>query len=189
MSFTKPSIVCFLLINAYAALFAAGCKSSPDEHQAITTDKLEPFECGTITRLHTYKGVFLASQPSPADFEQAKEGGVKTVINLRHASEQPDFNEQAFIEGLDLGYYHVPWKSPDELTDAKFQEVRRLLREADRPILMHCSSANRVGAMWLAYRVLDEGATKQQAIEEAKIVGLRSPNFQAKALDYIKRHN
>jgi uncharacterized protein (TIGR01244 family) len=187
MSFTKPTIVCFLLITAYAALFAAGCKSSPDEHQAITTDKLEPFECGTITRLHTYKGVFLASQPSAADFEQAKEGGVKTVINLRHASEQAEFDEQAFIEGLDLGYHNVPWKSPDELTDEKFDEVRTLLREADRPILMHCSSANRVGAMWLAYRVLDEGATEQQAIEEAKIVGLRSPNFQTKALDYIKR--
>lgn len=186
MKNTTAHIAIALLVFGSTALLTLGCKSS-NEHHAITTDQLEPFECGTITRLHTHKGVFLASQPSAADFEQAKQGGIVTVINLRHASEQPDFNEQAFIEGLGLTYHNVPWSSPEELTDAKFDEVRGLLGDADRPILMHCSSANRVGAMWLAYRVLDEGASQEQALAEARAIGLRSPNFQARAIEYINR--
>lgn len=187
MKLTTPHIIFFLLLTGFAALLNTGCKSTEKEHTAITTEKLEPFECGTITKLHTYKGVFLASQPSPADFEQAKQGGVKTVINLRNASEQKDFNEKAFIEGLDLTYHNAPFGSPDELTDTKFEEVRSLLREAERPILLHCSSANRVGAVWLAYRVLDEGATIDQATQEAQTVGLKLPVLKNKALDYIQR--
>lgn len=166
-----------------------GCTTeSQTHHTAITTDQLEPYQCGTVQRLHTYQGVFLASQPAAADFEQAKMGGVKTVINLRHAEENKDFDESQVVGDLGLNYFSVPWNGPDQLTDAKFDEVRELLRTAERPILLHCSSANRVGPMWLAYRALDGGATVEQATEEAKVVGMKSPDYEAKALDYVARH-
>jgi len=168
----------------------AGCASSPPDthHAAITTDQLEPYQCGTVQRLHTYKGVFLASQPAAADFEQAKLGGVKTVINLRHAEEIRDFDEAKVVTDLGLAYHNVPWNGPGELGDAQFDRVRELLRTAERPILLHCSSGNRVGPMWLAYRALDDGATVEQATREAKTVGMKSPDFEAKALDYVARH-
>ena len=83
-------------LTLFAGVFT-GCSTTetPEarEHRAITTERLEPYECGNITRLHTYGGVFLASQPQPEDFEQAKKGGVRTVINLRHENE---------IEGFDI---------------------------------------------------------------------------------------
>lgn len=162
-----------------------GCKTDSAEHKAITTSKLEPYECGEITRLHTYNGVFLASQPAAADFEQAKKGGVKTVINLRHASENKDFDEKAVVEGLGLTYIHIPWNGVDELTDQRLDEMRQALKTAERPILLHCASANRVGAGWLAYRVLDEGLSVDAAREEAKVVGLVSPAYEARTLEYI----
>lgn len=178
-------------VSVFAAILlaaiASGC-ASDEPHGAITTDQLEPYECGTVTRLHTYKGVFLASQPSPSDFEQAKKGGVKTVINLRHDSEIKDFDEQQVVSDLGLAYHHVPWNGADELTDAKFDQVRELLRTAERPILLHCSSANRVGAMWLAYRALDDGASVEKATAEAKTVGLKSPDYERIARDYVARH-
>lgn len=158
------------------------------EHKAITTEKLEPYECGDITRLHTYNGIFLASQPGVEDFEQAKAGGVQTVINLRTPEENKDFNEQEVIEGLGLKYHNVAVAGPDEMTDEKIDEVLGLLRDGERPILMHCASANRVGAMWLAYRVLDGGLTYDDALAEAKIVGLKSPVLEEKAKGYIERH-
>lgn len=44
----------FMLPLILAGCFALpGCKSDSAEHKAITTAKLEPFECGEITRLHT----------------------------------------------------------------------------------------------------------------------------------------
>ncbi|CAG0957433.1 hypothetical protein PHYC_00543 [Phycisphaerales bacterium] len=161
---------------------------APAAHTAITTDKLEPYECGTITRLHTLGGVFLASQPKPEDFAQAKKGGVKTVINLRHASEIKDFDEKQVVEAEGLAYIHLPWDGPAELTDAVFDQTREYLKTAARPILLHCSSANRVGAVWLPYRVLDGGLSWDAALAEAKTVGLKSPDYEAKAKDYIERH-
>jgi len=174
------------IVSALALI--AGCSTSSPEHKAIVTEQLEPYECGTITRLHTYGGIFLASQPQPSDFDQAKKGGVKTVINLRHADEQGDFNEAAFVNELGLAYHNVPWNGPDELTDEKFAQVESLLKTAERPILLHCSSANRVGAHWLVYRVIDGGLSIQDATAEAKVVGLKSPEYEKRAQAYAMDH-
>jgi len=184
MNTFRSVLVLPLIITASFTL--SGCKADSAEHTAITTSKLEPYECGEITRLHTYNGVFLASQPTVTDFEQAKKGGVKTVINLRHASEIKDFDEKAVVEGLGLTYISIPWNGVDELTDQRLDEMRQALKTAERPILLHCSSANRVGAAWLAYRVLDEGLGVEAAREEARVVGLVSPAYEARTLDYIQ---
>lgn len=157
----------------------------PAGHRAIVTDKLEPFECGSVERIHRRGGVFLASQPQPDDFRQAKKGGIKTVINLRLADEL-DWDEAKLMDQLGLEYHHVPFKAPETLTDEVFSKVRALLNtEAKRPILLHCSSSNRVGAIWLAHRVLDHGLAVQQAEKEAKIVGLKLPAYEERAKDYI----
>jgi uncharacterized protein (TIGR01244 family) len=169
---------------------AWGCASAAvdDAHRAITTETLEPYECGSITRLHTLGGVFLASQPAPEDFEQARKGGVVTVVNLRHASEQPEFAEDELVEGLGMTYVPLPFNGPDELSDPVFDTARELLNAAERPILMHCSSGNRVGAVWLPWRVLDGGLSVDAALAEAKVVGLKSPAYEELALDYVARH-
>jgi uncharacterized protein (TIGR01244 family) len=155
--------------------------------RVIATEKLEPYECGSMSKLHTLGGVFLASQPQPADFEEARKAGIKTVMNLRHPDEIKAFNEEAVVIGLGLHYVNPSWNGPEELTDETFEALRVLLKTAERPILLHCGSANRVGAVWLPYRVLDEGILYEQALQEAKTVGLTSPGYEAKAKDYINR--
>lgn len=180
MSTVRTMALMSLLLVALTA-----CGAS---HKAVTTEKLEPYTCGTVQRLHTYQGVFLASQPQPADFEQAKKGGIKSVINLRHPGEVKEFDEKALVTGLGMEYHNPAWDGAAELTDAKFDEVRNLLKTSPRPILFHCASANRVGAHWLTYRALDGGLSIEEAIAEAKVVGLKSPNYEAKAIDYVKRH-
>lgn len=135
------------------------------------------------------EGVFLASQPSEADFAQASMGGIRTVINLRHDFENQDMNEATVVQDLGLNYVHVPWNGPEELTDEVLDELRAQLNQAERPILMHCASANRVGAVWLAYRMLDGGLSAEEALAEAKTVGLKSPAYEAKALDYVERRS
>ncbi len=162
-----------------------GCAS----HTAITTDKLEPYECGTVTRLHTFGGIFLASQPKPDDFRQAQKGGIKTVINLRLPGEVTDFDEPALIAELGMTYYNVPFNGPDMLTDEVIDNTRALLNNDQiKPLLLHCSSANRVGAIWLAYRAIDHGLPYNQALAEAKTVGLKSPTYEQIVKRYIGRH-
>lgn len=178
----------------YSLLFAAVALTScglfgEKEHRAIVTDSLEPYECGSITRLHTYGGVFLASQPAPEDLRQAKDGGIHTVVNLRKPGEI-EWDEGAVVEDLGLEYHNIPFSGPEELTDEVFDRVREILNdETKRPVLLHCSSANRVGAIWLAHRVLDDGLVAEAAIEEARTVGLGSDAYEAKALDYVRRRS
>lgn len=181
------------LLLPFVALLGlvAACNSmgtTEPEHKAITTEQLEVYECGTITRLHTYEGLFLASQPKVEDFEQAKKGGVVTVINMRHESENTDFDEALVVHNLGLTYVNLPWNGPDELTDDVFDKAREMFNTVERPALVHCSSANRVGAVWIPYRVLEGGLSIEDAVAEAKVIGLKTPAYEPMAIDYIKRH-
>lgn len=181
------NVLLIALLAAAATSGPATAEDQPAEHKPpLAAEKLEPYECGSVTRLHTLGGVFLASQPAAEDFKMAQAGGIKTVINLRKPSET-DWNEQEFIKELGLDYHNVPFQTPDELTDEVFDEVRGLLaQDESKPILLHCSSANRVGAVWLAHRVLDGGLSYEDALAEAKTVGLKLPAYETKAKDYIE---
>ena len=121
--------------------------------------KLTPAKCGSVKQLHAFKDIYLAGQPSVADFREFKQRGVKAVLNLR-TKEELDFDEAKVLKELGLEYHHVPIASPDALTDDNFDKLRKLLNEKEqRPLLLHCASANRVGAVWLAFTVRPSSAT------------------------------
>ncbi len=173
------------LLLALSMTFA-GCGEVEVTH-TLALPTLAPAEIGAVKNAHALGNFWTSDQPSAADLEVAKQKGIRTVINLRHAAEQQDFDERAVVEKLGLRYTNLPWMKPEELTDEVFAEARRLLNTAERPILIHCSSANRVGAVWLPWRVLDGGLSVEDALAEAKTVGLKKPEFEQRALDYIKR--
>lgn len=158
----------------------SGCASS-------SPPSFEPAKLGATERVHSFDGIYLASQPAPDDLKAAKEAGVKTVLNLRK-KEEVDWDEKAVAEGLGLEYDSIPFGATAELTDEVFDETRKILRDAaKRPILVHCASANRVGAVWLAYRVLDDGVPFEAALEEAKQAGLKTAALEEKAKAYIEK--
>ena len=149
--------------------------------------KLEPAKCGSVKQLHALGDIYLAGQPSPEDFQEFKKRGVKSVLNLRTKDEM-DFAEAKTLKSLGLEYHHIPIAGPDSLTDENFDKLRKLLNEKDqRPMLLHCTAANRVGAVWLTHRVLDGGLTYEAALAEAKTVGLKTPALEAKAKEYIAK--
>jgi uncharacterized protein (TIGR01244 family) len=165
---------------------AEGAKKA-ETKGAEEEEKLEPYQCGKVQRLHTLGGVFLASQPEKEDFSHAKEGGIKTVLNLREKDEM-DWDEGELVKSLGLEYVNVPFRAPATLTDEVFDKTRKLLGDKEkRPLLVHCASANRVGAVWLAHRVLDDGKSYDEALKEAKTVGLKLPAYEEKVKDYIAR--
>ena len=149
--------------------------------------QLEPYTCGSMQRLHTIDGIYLGSQPAQADLTQAKEAGIKTVVSLRHTAEVKDWDEAAWVREQGLLWIQIPWNGPEQLTDEIFDRSRETLRSAEKPMLVHCGSGNRVGAVWIAFRVLDEGVALEAAVTEAKTIGLKTPEFETKARDYVAR--
>jgi protein tyrosine/serine phosphatase len=79
--------------------------------------------------------------------------------------------------------------SHESLGDKQFDAVRDILRDAgNRPALVHCQAANRVGALMLPYLTLDEHIPLDEARHMADLIGLRSPDYAALAIEYVRRH-
>ena len=179
--------VAMLIVLLAGPGFADDKPSAAKTPQVKPEKKLEPAKCGAVKQLHVLDDIFLAGQPSAADFAEFKKRGVKSVLNVR-TKEELDFDEAKTLKDLGLSYHHIPIAGPNALTDENFDKIRKLLNtKEERPLLFHCASANRVGAVWLAHRVLDGGLTYDAALIEAKAVGLSAPALEAKAKDYIAK--
>ena len=131
-------------------------------------------------------GVFTAAQPSAAQLQALARAGVGTVVDLRAANESRGFDEAAVVAEAGMTYQPIP-VTPQTLGAAEFDAVRAVLRErGDRPVLVHCASANRVGALLIPYLVLDEGRAPDEALRIATAVGLRSDDLAQAAFAYVR---
>ena len=116
--------------------------------------------------------------------------GFKSVINLRQATENNANIEQNTARAKELGlkYIHIPFNAqqPDPAVIDRF--LATIADKSNQPAYVHCGSASRVGSVWLAKRVLQDGWTIEKATEEAKAIGLRGEPLEKFALDYIATH-
>lgn len=132
-------------------------------------------------------GVATGGQPTPEQLEQLKAAGVKVVVDLRDPMEQRPFDEPAKVRELGLEYVNVPVR-PGATSDQQLDRVREVLQNAgDKPVFLHCATANRVGGALLPHLILDQGVREEDAVERAMQVGLRSPEFLEWGLDYVRR--
>lgn len=127
-------------------------------------------------------------QPTLDDLARLKADGVKAIINLRMASEMNVEEESAKTKELGLRYFHIPFDSANPKPDAADEFLKVMADTANRPVFIHCTSANRVGAFWMIFRVLKDGWKLEDAEEEAKKVGMRNPATHDFAVEYIRAH-
>ncbi len=172
----------YRLTAALLALIAAQVTA-----QDAATAQVKDSSLGKTNNVHACGSLFLAGQPTKNDVEVIKQRGIKRVITLRQGREV-DWDEGAQFEAAGIEFAAIPFGAPETLTDDVFANVRRQLQEsAKQPTLLHCGSANRVGAVWMVYRVLDQGVELDVAMKEAKVVGLRNPAYEEKAVAFIKK--
>lgn len=128
-------------------------------------------------------------QPRLEHLQQLKDEGVKSIINLRPASEHRAAEEESKAKEVGLRYFNIPVV----FGDPKDEQVTEFLNitddKANRPAFIHCASAIRVGAFWMIRRVLRDGWTVEAAEEEAKKIGLKeSPHLNEFARRYIEQN-
>jgi len=117
---------------------------------------------------------YFASQPQESALRRFAADGVTVVVNLRGPSEMEslEFDEPAAVESLDMEYVTIPI-SPDSFSAKDVNRLTEVLSETSGPVLIHCSSSNRVGGLWAAYLVRVRGMDVEDAIERGKAAGLR----------------
>jgi uncharacterized protein (TIGR01244 family) len=166
------------LISISAALLATAVLTSAQ--QKITKPGITNF-----TRVDAVVACGGATETSA--LEGLKNDGFKAVINLRQATEKgANIDEnRARAEALGLKYIHIPFNgaAPENKTFDDF--LAAVSDKANQPVYVHCGSANRVGAVWLAKRVLQDGWTVEKATEEARLIGLSAAPLEKFALQYI----
>jgi len=179
--------IAVVTVALLALVAAETAKSASRAPLATPKPSLEPAALGSTEKVHRFGDIWLASQPGRDDLEIARELPIRTVINLRKKDEI-DWNEEAAVRALGMLYLAIPFQTPEELTDAVFESARHALTARENaPLLLHCASANRFGAIWLVHRVLDDGLAYDAALREAEMVGLKNPAFRDKAKEYIVR--
>jgi uncharacterized protein (TIGR01244 family) len=122
-------------------------------------------------RRDVIEGITAAGQPSAAALEAAAKAGYKSIIDLRAANEDRGFDEKSTVERLGMSYVSLPVDGAGGVSYANAAQLDRLLAELPKPILLHCSSGNRVGAL-LALRAKAGGMDNGAALELGLATGL-----------------
>lgn len=108
---------------------------------------------------------------------EAKALGFKLIVDLL-TPEEGAAEEEAEAAAVGISYANVP-VSTRAPTPAQVAEVARLLEDAaNRPVLVHRETANRVGALWALYRT-GRGVPGEVAIEEGRALGLKPGREEA----------
>ena len=118
-------------------------------------------------------GVVSAGRIGPGDLPRIRDAGIHHVIDLTPDAETPDFDEAAAVRAAGLRYSNLPLSGPPDLTRENVRVFDALLAEEDRPVLVHCASGNRVGAMAALRAAWVDGRPADEAIAIGREWGLK----------------
>jgi uncharacterized protein (TIGR01244 family) len=130
--------------------------------------------------------VFASGQPTQEQLQLLAKSGVKHIINLRPSSEQEDWDEGAYVKSLGMEYHNIPVAGAAGVSSENAQQLNDLLSSLNgQPLLVHCASSNRVGALRALTAGETNGAALESAIATGKSWGLTSlePAVRAKLSD------
>ena len=116
-------------------------------------------------------GITSSGQPDQAALEVFNESGYAAIIDLRGENENRGIDEKAAVESLGLDYVLFPIVGRNDISFENAAELDKLIESYDAPVLIHCGSGNRVGAL-LALRQSLNGADDEAAVAYGKEGGL-----------------
>ena len=119
------------------------------------------------------QGVLTGGQPTEADLGKAAAAGYRTIVNLRGVEESISFDEKAVVNALGMEYIAIPIADSQGLTVDKARRLAEILaRPKGRPLMIHCASGNRVGALMALKAFHLDGKDLEAALNIGRQAGL-----------------
>lgn len=118
-------------------------------------------------------GVWTSGQPSAEQLRRAREAGLQSVISLCPPGES-GWDEQAEAERLGMTFTSIPVAAACDISEQAARALHEALESGPRPVLVHCGSGNRVGALFALKAHSFEGCSKDTAIHRGRKAGLTS---------------
>jgi uncharacterized protein (TIGR01244 family) len=163
-----------LLLVLVTVLSAAACVENSTTETRPSTETTLKVDLETVVRVGNVvpvDGVTTAGQPDVAALSIFAEQGYKTVIDIRTEPEERGMDEAAVINDLGMEYVLFPIDKPEAINFDNARELSRLIEESEGPVLVHCGSSNRVGALFALQKSLD-GADDEVALEYGREAGM-----------------
>ncbi len=123
---------------------------------------------------HIYRG----KQPNPEQFSQLAHMGIKTVLDLRGGRFHKP-RERKRVEAAGMQYISMRLSGITAPKDRQIAQILAVLDDPKRwPIFMHCwRGDDRVGLVIACYRMTHDHWSHEQALEEARRLGLNPVEF------------
>jgi uncharacterized protein (TIGR01244 family) len=119
-------------------------------------------------------GVLSGGQPTEEQIALAARAGFRTVINLRTDQESGFEWEREAVEKSGMRYIRIPVAGASGLTHGNAERLDRELEQAleSGPVLLHCASGNRIGALLALRAAWLEGVDPEKALQYGRESGL-----------------
>ena len=129
-------------------------------------ERVKPELDGVENLWRVTPGLYRAGQPTAAGFRSLDAFGMRTVISLRQT-----VSDVPLAAGTAVRLIRIPMKSRHvaENRGARIVKAMRALRQAmeEGPVMVHCHhGSDRTGVMIALWRILYEGWSRQQALDE-----------------------
>jgi protein tyrosine/serine phosphatase len=152
----KKVIIFFIILFSLLITLSVYSEQRPEKWAA-------PIVLQGVPNLHKInEDVYRSAQPTKEGFKEIKKLGVKTVINLSFFH-----SDRSLVKGAELNViniYMIPF-TPQEEDIVTFLKV--ISDKKSAPFLIHCQhGADRTGLISAVYRIVFEGWTKDEAINE-----------------------
>ena len=158
----RHALFCFLM--SVSVVTAATADDKNTIHVAIG-------DVRASSDLRPVDGITSSGQPDTTAFAVVAESGYVAFIDMRGPEEDRGLDEQVVVEELGMEYIAFPLANRASISMQNAQRLDELLSGIDGPVLLHCGSGNRVGAM-LAMRHSLRGADIEAALDYGRSAGL-----------------
>lgn len=154
---TRLRYIAFIVI-----LFLSSCSVSPNAEKTRDTGWATKVESSSLHNLYKLNdSVYRSEQPGPTGIEYLASLGIKSILNLRN-----NHNDEDLLHSSSFKAYRVKM-SAGNFTDAEIINSLRVIKNATKPILIHCRyGSDRTGVVMAMYRIVFENWSKEKALDE-----------------------
>lgn len=160
---SRVIVILFLVVSVSVPfLVSTGCGDKGLGHTRPAQWAVRISKRGLKNFYRVDANLYRGAQPTRTGMKELADMGIKSVLNLRSLHSDKDE-----LKGLPLGHYHIKFNTVRPKTEYVVQFLS-LLKDPDKvPVFVHCAhGADRTGTMVAFYRIIYQGWTKKQAIQE-----------------------
>jgi len=186
MGLSMPKCLPLALVTLFLGVLC-GCGYTGNKRVEPSVAPAQPWaeklERPGVENLHKVSAdLYRGAQPTKEGFKSLKDLGVKTVICLRGLHSDPED-----VDTLGMAREHIPMEPwhPETEDVVKFL---KLVKDPSRgPFFVHCQrGSDRTGMLCAIYRIVIQGWTRADAIEELKHGGYDFAELWSGIVKYLE---